>query len=123
MQKILCAFTDNEEITEQISKAAVNFFVEDWRDETIDDFSAALCGMVEEISEIGNRPESDMERISLSDGGVSDERLIDFNLENLSSTGHFFQNALDDVLEEYGDTLETSEKIGILMNLVRKLMG
>ena len=64
-----------------------------------------------------------MERISFSDGGTPDERLIDFDPENLSSTGHFFQNALDDVLEEYGDTLETSEKIGILMNLVRKLMG
>ena len=71
--------TDNEEITEQISKAAVNFFVEDWRDEAINDFSAALCGMVEEISEIGNRPESDMERISLLDGGTSDERLIDID--------------------------------------------
>ena len=117
------SITDNEEITEQISKAAVNFFIEDWRDETIDDFSAALYGMVEEISEIGKRPESEMERISFSDGGTSDERLIDFDPENLSSTGHFFQNALDDVLEEYGDTLETSEKIGILMNLVRKLMG
>ena len=101
----------------------MNFFIEDWRDETIDDFSAALYGMVEEISEIGKRPESEMERISFSDGGTSDERLIDFDPENLSSTGHFFQNALDDVLEEYGDTLETSEKIGILMNLVRKLMG
>ena len=55
------SITDNEEITEQISKAAVNFFIEDWRDETIDDFSAALCGMVEEISEIGKRPESQTE--------------------------------------------------------------
>ena len=40
-----------------------------------------------------------------------------------SPSGHFFQCALDDIVEEYGDSVEINEKIGILMKMVKNLMG
>jgi hypothetical protein len=54
-----------------------------------------------------------------------DERdcIYDFDPENLSAPGCFFQNALDEVIDDYGDSIETNEKIGILINLVKKLMN
>ena len=51
------------------------------------------------------------------------ECFYEFDPDNMSVSGHFFQSALDDMLEEYGESVENNEKIGILMAMVKKLMG
>ena len=50
------------------------------------------------------------------------ERFYDFDAENLSATATFFRNALEDVMEEYDGILENNEKIGVLMDAIKKLM-
>lgn len=47
----------------------------------------------------------------------------DFNAENLSTTATFFKNALEDMMEEYDGILENNEKIGVLMDAIKKLMN
>lgn len=112
----------SEEIVEKISKATVSFYIEDWRDDTVHEFTEKLDGLVSELEDKSGRDDSGIERLKISDGAASEELFYDFDPENISPTGHFFQSALEDILEEYGDALENSEKIGILMNSIRKLM-
>ncbi len=59
----------------------------------------------------------------MSDDGTSVERFYDFNAENLSTTATFFKNALEDMMEEYDGILENNEKIGVLMDAIKKLMN
>lgn len=60
--------------------------------------------------------------IIATDSGLQ-ECLYDFDPDNLSPSGYFFQNALDEMVDEYGESIENNEKIGILMQMVKKLMG
>ena len=115
--------TDNEEIIEELSKASTNFFVEDWRDNMLDEFSDCVNSLIKEISEKSVQKADTGGKIIISDGKNEKELLYDFDSENMSSTGYFFKNALDEILEDYGDTLENSEKIGILMDTIKRLMG
>jgi hypothetical protein len=55
--------------------------------------------------------------------GNGDVLFYDFDLEKMSSTGMFFKNTLDDMLEEYDGILDNREKIGILVDAIRQLSG
>ena len=106
---------------EKLAKTATNFYIEDWNDKTIDEFESVLKTLVSELHEKENAASPQSKKIMLSaDDGVQ-ECFYDFNPNELSPSGVFFQSALDDMMDEYG-ALDNSEKIGILMNLVKKLM-
>ena len=116
--------TNTSEIAEKFSKEITGFFIEDWNDDSISVFSAGLHGLVSEVEEKSKKSDTGLgQKIIISTSNGAKECLYDFDPDNLSASGYFFQNALDDMLEEYGDSLETNEKIGILMQVVRKLMG
>ena len=57
-----------------------------------------------------------------TDDGIK-ECFYDFDPDDLSTSGYFFQNALEEMLDEYGSSMDNNEKIGILMRTVKKLMG
>lgn len=118
------AATDVDTTIETMSKAITGFYVEDWKDTSVGIFCDGFTKLVEEIN--GKKTAKDVKQ-SQKVTFLGDDGLIDcfyvFDAENLSTSGYFFQNALDDVLEEYRENLDNNEKIGILMNLARKLMG
>lgn len=115
--------TDNEEIIERLSKCTTNFFVEDWTDDTITGFGECVKSLVSELHEKENVAGSAVHRISFETEDGNKEILYDFDSENLSPAGFFFQSALDDLMEEYGETVDNKEKIGLLMSMVKKIMG
>lgn len=110
-------------IIEKLSKATTNFFVEDWTDTTIESFTECFKQLLEEIERKNNSNSTSKQRLSFSVGNDMQECSYDFDSNNLSPSGHFFQCALDDIVEEYGDSVEINEKIGILMKMVKNLMG
>ncbi|PWM30166.1 MAG: hypothetical protein DBX94_08550 [Coriobacteriia bacterium] len=111
------------DLIEKIAKTATNFFIEDWNDKTKDEFESTLKTLVSYLKkkeEAADTPQS--KKITLPGESGSKEYFYDFDPNELSPSGVFFQSALDDMMDEYG-ALDNSEKIGILMNLVKKLMG
>lgn len=116
--------TDSEEIIEKLSKEITGFFVEDWTDTAIEYFADGLGKLVAEIEEKSetNTNQTSQKVVFATETGTK-ECFYDFDPENITTSGFFFQNALDEVIDEYGDSIENSEKIGILMNMVKKLMG
>lgn len=115
--------TDSEEIVEQLAKASTHFYVEDWNDETIDEFSGCLAQLMTEISDKSDKKAKGAGSIIFSDGeNNTHELIVDYDPSQISSTGYFFANALEELMEDYGETLENSEKIGILMNTIKKLL-
>lgn len=118
------ASADAEEIIETLSKEVTGFFVEDWSDTSMEVFSEGFSKLIEEMKgkEVVKDNKQSRKVTFASVNGLKD-CFYDFNPENMSTSGYFFQNALDDIIDEYGESLENSEKIGILMNMVQKLMG
>ncbi len=116
--------TDEEEIAERLSKAITGFFIEDWNDYTIQSFESGFDSLLEEIEDKAKSADTAIgQKVVFSTDDGLKECLYDFDPDNISASGYFFQNALDDMLEEYGESLENSEKIGILMQVIKKLMG
>lgn len=111
------------DIIENLSKATTNFFVEDWTDKTILEFKESFEKLIEELEKKKNVVETSGSKITITAGDGTKECFYDFDSEDLSSSGYFFQSALDDIMEEYGSAVDNNEKIGILMNMVKKLMG
>ena len=113
-----------EEIVEKLAKAVTGFYVEDWNDNSIEIFEQGFKDLVNEIEEKNKNDIKDSANkvIIATDSGLQ-ECLYDFDPDNLSPSGYFFQNALDEMVDEYGESIENNEKIGILMQMVKKLMG
>ena len=100
------------------------FFIEDWNDNSIKVYEAGFSDLIDEINERTKRKGTDSgQSIVFSTSRGVKECLYEFDPENITPNGYFFQNALEDVMEEYGDSLETNEKIGILMQVIKNLMG
>lgn len=113
--------SDEERIAGDIVYAATGTFIEDWKTET----SALLhTGLKAYIQELRNQADVVTEKVQkimfLSESGKPVECFYDYDPDHISPIGTFFKNVLIDTLEEY-DTLEKSEKIGILMEMIRKL--
>lgn len=107
---------------EKIAKTATNFFIEDWNDKIIPEFETTLKALVSDLQQRVGVASPQSKKISISTNDGIKEWFYDFDPDELSASGVFFQSALDDMMDEYG-ALDNSEKIGILMNLVKKLMG
>ena len=59
----------------------------------------------------------------MGEDGTPIERFYTYTPDKLSVSATFFQRALDDVIEEYGDSIENNEIIGILMDTIKKRMN
>ena len=116
--------TGNKEgdLIEKIAKTATNVFIEDWNDKIIPEFETTLKALISDLQQREEVVSPQSKKISISTNDGIKECFYDFDPDELSTSGVFFQSALDDMMDEYG-ALDNSEKIGILMNLVKKLMG
>ncbi len=115
--------TDEEEIASKIVRAATGVFIEDWKPGMGREFQDMLRAAIDEVfSKQDAKVESAQKILIVPENGKPLERFYNFDPEELSPTANFFKNALDDIMEEYDSILESNEKIGILMDMVKKLM-
>lgn len=117
--------TGNEDdIASKIVRKTTGMFIEDWKPGFGNKFEDELKEAVDEVlSKKGSAAGASQKILLMSDDGTPVEKFYDFNSENLSATATFFKNALEDVMEEYEGVLENNEKIGVLMDAIKKLMG
>lgn len=113
--------SDEERIAGDLVYAVTGTFIEDWKTETNDLLRTGLNTYIQELRNQENVvTEGAQKLVLLSEAGKPVEYFYEYDPDHISSAGTFFKNALIDTLEEY-DTLEKSEKIGILMEMIRTL--
>lgn len=124
-QRVMSCFrempSNMDTFLEKLSKASTNLYIEDWNDGTIREFTDSLVSLLKDIERTKGSVSSG-QKLSFATENGTEDHYYEFDPDNISTSGHFFKSALDDILEEYGDSLENSEKIGILMSMVKKLM-
>lgn len=105
----------------RLSKIVTGVFIEDWNDNT---FSKYLTGLEEIISTILNyevecEDDSSVIKIVLCD---SNNKTIEktFSKAKVSDTGSMMLNAIDEAIEEFGESVDDNEKRNIIMNILER---
>ena len=111
--------TNNEyEIASKIGKEMTGTYIEDWK--TGMEKSVFRQELSAAIKEITDKAEAEMEAIPSGDErGIAKYYTPVGN--KLSTSGHFFKNALEEVMEEYGAKVTNEEKVSILMQMIEEM--
>ena len=112
---------DEESIVGYIAYEVTGAYIEDWKDGAEEDFKQGLDAFLNELDETKSN-QSDKKVTYVSDDGSSEEKYYRYNAENITPSGQFFKNALDEVMEEYGPMVDKKERLGILMSIVDELL-
>ena len=113
--------TYNEhEIIQNISFIIVGSYIEDWQDSTYKEFITLFEEIIEEIKNIKATNNTKQEMVIISDGNKEIKKYI--NSQEITLLGSTLKNNIEDSLEEYGDSISESEKIKILLQIIKKYM-
>ena len=110
-------------IVEKISKQLLDLFIEDWKENGIQQYSNALSKIITELEQItdNNEQKDEVQKIIFTNSkGREVEKYFQIEEEDITST--FLQNEMESALEEYGDTLETNQKISVMVRMIEKLL-
>ena len=112
-------FNDNE-IIENISYILLGYYIEDWQENSYSLFFNSIEYIIEELKTAKINDSNKIEISLKNEDGNSIIKYID-NV-NISSIGKTLMTNLEDTIEEYADSINQSEKIKILMNILNKYM-
>ena len=115
---------DSVEIVWELSRKLLDMYFEDWSDCTKDEFSKVLQQVKEEVENAADKDITASGRchIILKDADGKEILKKSYEDKQEDSTADFLKNMINDALEEFGDTLETNQKVTILANAIRDLL-
>lgn len=116
--------THNEkEIVEILSKIVLDLYIEDWKENSLSQYVAELQKIKEEIEQLAEEEnvEGKQRIIFTNSRGQEIERHFKIE-EDEDGNGQFLQNEIESALEEFGDSLETNQKVSIMVKMIEKLL-
>ena len=114
---------DDEALVGDLAKIFTDLYIEDWTDTSPEIFARELQQTKEEIEGGGRRDAQIIGayRFSITDEtGHTLERSYDADAED--STSYFLKNAIDSALDEFGESLETNQKVAVLIRTITDLI-
>lgn len=113
---------NEKRILERLGVEIIGLHLEDWTNHTSNEFIKQLQHIKEDISNVKVVDEevSEGTKISIHLNGVTKQKLL--REEEISPIGETLLSNLKDSLDEYGDAIEASEKMNILIQLINTLM-
>lgn len=114
---------DEEEIVGRICRIVSGVYINDWKNDSYKKFVDDLIFVKNSIQSIKETKQSDSgeNKISIQNGDNKIERY--FETDDDDSTSYFLKNAIDEALEEFGDTLELNQKVSVLVQTLEGLLG
>ena len=115
--------SDEEEIAGRMVSIITGGYIEDWKDGTLRTFEEQLNFVIKEIYDAQDKAGAVRSVVIENVDGGRDILFYDFDIDSISSTGTFFRNSLDGMIEEFDGILDNKEKIGILIDAINRLSG
>ena len=111
-----------KEIVEIISKTLLDLFLEDWKEKSLDQYLEKLQSIRDEIEKTAlQEKQEESNRIVFTDSlGNEVERY--FRMEEEDGSSEFLRNEIESALEDFGDCLETNQKISVMVRMIEKLL-
>lgn len=115
---------DETEIVSRLSRILLDIYLEDWRDETIEQFREELHIVRNEVERTAKQKEAGngTSRIILRDAfGRELEKSYEADISD--TTSQYLSNMIGEALEEFGDTLEMGQKVAVLVRAIEGLLN
>ena len=114
--------THNEnEIVEKISKILLDLYIEDWKENGLQQYEESLKLIKTEMESVEERAEEGTQTLIFTNSqGIEIKKY--YRAVEVEGTSRFFQNELEDTLEDYADSLETNQKIAVMLQMIEKLL-
>ena len=108
------------EIINTLSKIFTDFYVEDWQMVKIDEY---INNLNETISKIKSpsKENKTQDRIVFMNKNGKIEKAINTD-EKVSIIGNTMKNNIEDIIEEYGESISTEEKINVLLSIMKNYL-
>lgn len=113
---------DEMEIASALSKSVYGIYIEDWNDNSRERFFNEIRNIKEQMEAVkDNNLIHSGNYFSFTDSeGNRVEKYYEVDEED--STSYFLQNAIEDALDEFGDTLEINQKLSVLIQTINNLL-
>ena len=109
---------NDSEIIQNISHIILGLYVEDWEDNTSNIFYDKVANIIKEVNELKVQKEDADEAIEIQNGDKVIKKYI--GNEEITQIGKTLQNNIEDTMEEYGSSVSESQKIKILLEIMKK---
>lgn len=114
---------DEDKIINKIAKIVVDLYIEDWKDGIFDEYKERIKQVKTTIEEVKEDiPNVNMSKLIFTNSeGENVEKYYESNEEN--ATSYFLKNAIEEVIDEFGESLETNQKIDVLVKTIEQLLN
>lgn len=114
---------DELAIADKIAKAVIDLYIEDWNDNTFEEYKKQILDIKNTIEDVKDADvKTGMNKIVFTDSeGKNVEKY--YEADDSDSTSYFLKNAIEEAMDEFGDTLETNQKVTVLVKTIEKLLN
>ena len=113
---------DPQEIVGKISKAVLDLYVEDWKEETFLQYEETIKSIAEEFQHLEHASEEGLQKLVFTNR-QGQEVVKHFPMEQEEDgISEYLQNEIESALEEFGDSMETHQKITVMVRMIEKLL-
>ena len=114
---------DDGLIASDLSKILIDLYIEDWKDESEEEFVVSFKEAIEAVDVMSDSEQESVGEYSFTfkdSTGEIVERNYDFVEDD--STSYFLKNAIESALDDFGDSLETNQKVAVLVQTIEQLI-
>ena len=113
---------DDMEIVSGLSKLVTDIYIDDWRDGMLESFKRGWCEFCDELESEHTRMSSGLEGLLMNNQSHSLSGTDDVDMDD-NSTAYFLKNAVKEAIDEFGDSLDTKEKVAVLARVLAELVA
>ena len=112
---------DENDIIEKISKIVTGFYIEDWQPNEMNNLKEEKQKIINNVKESDQKNIDCSNKITLINGSEKIEKYLSSD-DELSALGNTMKNNIEEIINEYGDSLTEQEKISVLIDIMKKYM-
>lgn len=112
----------NEEIVSELAHIISGIHMEDWTPETYHNFLEDLKAVKREVEDISSEKEDAGNRKKVVFTNAEGRLVERYFQHSESGIGDFLKNAIREALDEFGDSMETGEKVAVLVETLEEIL-
>jgi len=112
---------DEIDIIEKISKIVTGYYIEDWQPSELNTFEDELLKIINNVKNIDKNQINESNKITLVSGDEKIEKYLSSNTK-ISAIGSTMKSNIEELIEEYGESLSEEEKITVLLDIIKRYM-
>lgn len=113
---------DEQLCIKHLAKIALDIYLEDFTRDHVEDYETVLSKLLQELTRAEERSAASgigSNKITfLSSDGRKFEKFYEQTEED--STSYFLKNAIESAIDEFGDTLDQSQKLAVLVRMIKE---